>query len=72
MEQSLLKIQKEYFEEVFYSFYKKVPKPDRCFTIIGSIINDAQKSMNIECDSSEEANKLINYLEIIFSRIKKD
>lgn len=39
---------------------------------MGKIVNESQRSLNIECDSSEEASKLKNYLEIILNYIKGD
>ena len=38
---------------------------------MGRAVGDNQKSLNIECDSAEEAQKLINYLEIILNKENK-
>jgi ABC-type phosphate/phosphonate transport system substrate-binding protein len=37
---------------------------------MGRIVNDVQKSLNIECDSGEEASKLANYLDTILNYLK--
>jgi hypothetical protein len=48
----------------------KVPKPEKCFSIMGRAVKDNQKSLNIECDSAEEASKLTNYLDTILNYLK--
>ena len=72
MELMLLKNQKESLGQVRKKFNKNlVPKPEKCFTIIGPTTVDWQNAINVECEFEEDANKWISNLEVIISYFKR-
>ena len=58
---------KVFIEEVL-NYIDIVPKPEKCFTIM----SESQKNLNIECDSSEEACKLIAYIEMLLNKVRNE
>jgi hypothetical protein len=52
-------------------FFRSIPKAEKCFSIIGPTTVEGPKAINIECESEEEVNKWINYLEIVINYFKK-
>lgn len=50
---------------------KIVPKPEKCFSIIGPTTIDGVKSINIECETEQEVDKWINFLETVVIYLRK-
>jgi hypothetical protein len=48
-----------------------VPKAEICFSIIGPMTLDGVKSLNIECQNEDEANRWFECLEIVINYFKK-
>jgi hypothetical protein len=71
MEQKPLKNTLEFSRNVRFLLIV-APPPEKCFSIIGPTTVDGEKSFNVECDSPEEANRWIEYLEIVASFFKKN
>jgi len=42
-----------------------------CFSIIGPTTVDGVKSLNVECDTEDDANKWLTYLEVVINHLKK-
>ena len=51
-------------------FLKTAPRPEKCFSIIGEMTVNGEKSINIECETAEEASKWIDSLEMVANFIK--
>ena len=53
-------------------FFTSIPKAENCFSIIGPLVeNGAPKSINVICNSENEVDKWINYMEIVINYFKK-
>ncbi|MBR4619254.1 MAG: hypothetical protein IKO49_08120, partial [Bacilli bacterium] len=52
-------------------FFRSIPKPEVCFSIIGPTTVDGVKQFNIECESEKEVDKWIKYLQIVINYFKK-
>ena len=51
--------------------FRKVPKPELCFSIIGPTTVDGTKSFNVECESEAEVDRWIKYIEIVINYFRK-
>ena len=52
-------------------FFRKIPKPEICFSIIGPTTVDGVKAINVQCESEKDVDRWINYMEIIINYFKK-
>ena len=52
-------------------FFRSVPSPEKCFSIIGPTTIDGLRSFNIECENENEVDKWINSLEMVIVFLKK-
>lgn len=52
--------------------FHKAPKPELCFSIIGPTSVDGTKIFNVVCDDAKEAEKWVNYIEIIINYFKRN
>ena len=52
-------------------FFRSIPKPEVCFSIIGPTTVEGVKQFNIECESEKEVDKWIKYLQIVINYFKK-
>ena len=59
------------FEKFKSFFFRAKPKPECCFSIIEGASADGVKSLNVECESAEKAEKWVNYLEELVENAKK-
>lgn len=48
-----------------------MPKPEKCFSIIGPVTIDGIKSFNAECETEDEVNLWVKYLELTDSYLAK-
>ena len=51
--------------------FRKIPKPEVCFSIIGPTTVEGTKSFNVECESEQEVDKWIKYMEIVINYFRK-
>ena len=51
---------------------KKVPPSENCFSIIGPNTVEGSRSFNIECDTTDETTKWVEYLEIVINYFRKN
>ena len=51
--------------------FRKIPKPEVCFSIIGPTTVDGMKALNVECESEKDVDRWIKYLQIVINYFKK-
>ena len=51
---------------------KSVPSAENCFSIIGPNTLEGAKSLNIECESRDDANKWVEYIEVVINYFRKN
>ena len=51
--------------------FRSIPKAEKCFSIIGPATIDGVKSINIECETEQDAAKWVNYLETVVIFLRK-
>ena len=51
--------------------FRKIPPPEKCFSIIGPTTVDGVKSLNVECENEKEVDRWIKYLQIVINYFKK-
>ena len=51
--------------------FRKIPPPEKCFSIIGPTTVDGEKSLNVQCESEKDVDKWLNYLTIVINHFKK-
>ena len=52
-------------------FFRSIPKPEVCFSIIGPTTVEGVKAINVQCENSKDADKWINYIEIVINYFKR-
>lgn len=52
-------------------FFRSIPKPELCFSIIGPTTLDGVKAINVECESEADVDKWLSYMEIVINHFKK-
>ena len=52
-------------------WFRKIPKPEICFSIIGPTTVDGVKAINVQCESEKDVDRWINYMEIVINYFKK-
>ena len=70
---SIKKILKGYGTDAFQKskgFFRSIPKPEVCFSIIGDTTVDGVQTFNIECESEKEVDKWIENLKIVINYLK--
>ena len=70
---SIKKILKGYGTDAFQKskgFFRSIPKPEVCFSIIGATTVDGVQTFNIECESEKEVDKWIENLKIVINYLK--
>jgi hypothetical protein len=70
MELKHLKTAKAFSEKV-RKIFNLVPKAEICFSIIGPMTLDGVKSLNVECQNEDDANRWFECLEIVINYFKK-
>jgi hypothetical protein len=51
--------------------FRSIPKAEKCFSIIGPATIDGVKSLNVECESEQDCDKWISYLETVVTFLRK-
>ena len=51
--------------------FRKIPPPEKCFSIIGPTTVDGEKSLNVQCESEKDVDKWLNYMTIVINHFKK-
>ena len=52
-------------------WFRKIPKPEICFSIIGPTTVDGVKAINVQCENEKDVDRWINYMEIVINYFKK-
>ena len=71
---SIKKIVKGHGTDAFQKskgFFRSIPGPERCFSIIGPTTVDGVQSLNIECENEQDVNEWIKNMQIVVNYYKK-
>ena len=52
-------------------FFRSIPNPELCFSIIGPTTVDGVKTFNIECENEKDADKWVENLQVVVNYFKK-